>query len=358
MRLLGAMGIALLVGVAAPEARACESEGFYTGLNLKPWTTSPTIAEDGVLAVDAYVYAMNPEDALAKLTLTVTASGGGPVIAGEVESVPLDSGTHEGLGFHRVVVVWRPTASLAVGAYDVHAEVADQLLGSIDLSLTVEAGPGPPPSPPNASISPAMHDGEALERVCCETGEDSCGGHLNCEPTRVQVVPGFNIAASLVAADRERASLWIARWEDGAVGPPLPRPSLIYFPEEGPLRAEWPDMQRFPTRLTEVSGEVCIVAGATSLVDGSVAIGAPVCGMFEPAFEEGRAPVYPAAAGEPFAECLTPPVFEADGSPYPRVAESGCRISATRATPLALLGMLGMLGMLVRRRRRGGSPGS
>ena len=348
MRLVGLVAAMCAVLVAAPRARACESEGFYSGLNLKPWTSSPTIATDGVLAVDAYVYATTPEEALAKLTLTVTASGGGPEIAGELASVTLDSREHEGLGFHQVVVIWRPTAALAVGLYEVHGEVSDQLFGAIDLALTVVDGPGPPLSPPNASISPAMQDGEARERVCCETGEDSCGGHLNCEPTRVLVVPGFNISASLVAADHERASLWIARWQDGVVGPPVPRPSLLYFPEDGPLRAEWPDVRRFPTLLAEASGEVCVVAGATSLVDGSVAIGEPVCGMFEPAFEEERAPAFPAAEGEPFAECLTPPVFEADGSPYPRVADSGCRVADPRGgAPLVVVVLLG------RRRRRG-----
>jgi hypothetical protein len=327
------IGLSMVAALAVPRvAGACSGYSFYEGLTVKPYTDGERrIAADGVLAFDAFINGATPEEALAQFSLTLTPEGGGPAIAGEVShrtiaTAPLS----EVSDYQEIVLVWRPAAPPQPGTYQADVIAPGEIgIDEWSFPVVVEAAAAAPLAPPRVETARAIStDGETLEAVCCETGQSSCGDHSYCEPTRVRVVPGFTITATLEPADVERALLWVAPWDGQAPGVPYERMNAWFSrPEDVPWWAEWTD--RHDILLPELSGEHCIVIGATSLIDGGTAISAPYCGELTAAYEESRA-LDLEPEGDPytgFNECLGPPVYEHDGSPYPREAEGGCRLA-------------------------------
>jgi hypothetical protein len=339
------MGLVMTVVAAAPRlADACTSDSLDRGLTIVRAAEPRTIASDGVLAFDAFILGEAPEVALARFALTLTPEGGGPAIAGEASHRVLGVAPFDELAdYQEIVLVWRPETPLEPGTYLAETTVTDEHGGHdrYEFTVVVDAAAAPPISAPRVEIGRvATLDDEVLERVCCETGLSSCGTHSVCQPARVRVVPGFIVNATLAPADVERALLWVAPWDGQAPGLPYERMNPWYrYPEFGPWWSEWRDEIRLP----DAVGERCIVIGATSLIDGSTAFGAPICGELTAASEEPRTPMFPPPHDT--YQCLTPPVYEHDGSPYPPEPERGCRLAATGPGPLLLV-------LLALRRRR------
>lgn len=348
------IGLLMSAALAVPRvADACSSESFYDGLTVKPYTYDERrIAADGVLAFDGFIKNATPEEALAQWSLTLVPEDGGPAIGGEVSlriiaTAPLS----EIADYQKIVLVWRPAAPLQPGTYRADVVDTSDFGRNWEFPVIVDAAAAPPLSPPRVETArPITEIGETLERICCEKGQSSCGDHSYCEPTRVRMVPGFRIEASLEPADVERATLWVAPWDGQKAGAPYERMDPWYrHPEDVPWWAEW--TYERPILLPALAGEHCVVVGATSLIDGSTAISAPLCGELTAAYEEAREPKIESEdpyGSDRWASCQGPIVYEHDGSPYPRVAERGCRIAGERSGWLLLL-----VPLALRRRRRG-----
>jgi len=346
--------MALFTGAAltsARPARACSSVDLEPGLTFKTARDARQIADDGVLAFDAFVRDEAPEVALARFSLYLSSETGGEAVTGELSHRFLGGAAYDLLDdYSEIVVVWRPAAPLAPGQYTAHATLMTGFPVEWSFPVVVVDAPAAPLSPPRVQdIATAEFDHEARERVCCEQGPTSCGPRSLCLPTRVQVVPGFRVGASLEPADVERAWLWVAPWDGEGPGAPFERMNRWQaFPDEGrPWWSEW--TIQHDIRLPEAAGERCIVVGATSLIDGSVALAPPFCGELAAAREETRTPDFVGFDGGDV--CLGPPVYEHDGSPYPPEPTGGCRMASTGAAPLVVL-----VALAARRRRRAGRP--
>lgn len=344
--LLGLLAIAALLAPRA--ADACTTDSLDRGLTVRPPPQEERqIAGDGVLAFDAFIRGVEPEVALAQFALTLTPEGGGPPITGENSHRTLASQPYDDIDdYQEIVLVWRPSSPLAPGVYTAQVTLENDLFREWSFPVVVDAAAAPPLSPPLIKhVDPAGIVDEELERVCCETGQTSCGDHSVCHPTRVRVVPGFAVSATLEPADLERAYLWVAPWDGQAAGPPYERMNFWRAsPDLSPWWSEW--TFRHPIALPDAAGERCVVVGATSLIDGSTALSRPFCHTLEAAHEEARTPMFDPGDSD-IVQCLGPPVYEHDGSPYPPEPDGGCRLAATRPGPLlALL-------LLIARRRRG-----
>lgn len=339
------MGLVTIVALTTPRpADACTAVSLDRGLTVIPSPVEERrIAGDGVLAFDAFIRDEPPELALTRFSLALTPEDGGPAIAGTASHRLL--GTHpytEIEDYQQIVLVWRPAAPLAPGPYTAEATLEREFGPDVwTFPVVVEDAPAPPLAPPQIDAAEALEfDDEALERVCCEVGQSSCGTSSMCEPTRVRVVPGFGVRASLAAADIERAYLWIAPWDGQAAGLPFDRSNHWYSrPWTQPWWSEWESLQ--PILLPDAAGETCVVVGATSLIDGSTALAEPICRELAAAHEEPRTPDF-APVDDGFGPpCLTPPVYEHDGSPYPPEPASGCRIAPTGSGAFLLLLLAG-----------------
>lgn len=337
--------------IAARPAAACETSVLPRGLTVVAAASSGRqIAADGVLAFDAFIRAEAPEVALARFSLTLAADGGGPEVSGTVSHVTLASRAYDTSDdYQEVVVIWRPSAPLAAGSYAAELTITDSLgtLDSRSFAVTVTDGAAPPLAPPTIARAESDAFDETLARVCCEVGEDSCGVNRVCEPARVRVVPGFTVEAALAPADVERAYLWVAPWDGEKPGAPFERMNDWYIQPDQPWWSGW--AARNAILLPEAEGERCIVVGATSLIDGSTVLAAPSCGELTAAHEEDRTPTFPAPSDVFQRPCLSPPVYEDDGSPYPREA-GGCRLA-----PGPGPGPLLLVVWALRRRRRAAS---
>ncbi|MDC0666562.1 hypothetical protein [Nannocystis radixulma] len=343
--------LALFTGVAlasARPARACSSDDLDRGLTIKTPSDPRQIAGDGVLAFDAFIRGEAPEVALARFSLYLSSETDGEMVSGEVSHRLLGTAAYGLLDDHsEIVLVWRPEAPLAPGEYVAHATLMESFPIGWSFPVVVVDAPAAPLSPPRVEdIAAAEFDHEARERVCCEQSTTSCGPRSLCLPTRVQVVPGFRVRATLEPADVERAWLWVAPWDGEEPGAPFERMNPWQtYPDARPWWSEW--TVAHDIRLPEAAGERCIVVGATSLIDGSVALAPPVCGELAAAREEARTPEFAGFDGG--QACISPPVYEDDGSPYPPEPAGGCRLAGSGAPPLLVLVVL-----VGRRRRRAG----
>lgn len=331
-------------GLAAPRpAGACKIASFQRGLHVGDNLAQAVLAADGVIAFDAYVRGESIESGLARFTMTLTPDAGGPAITGTVEHQPLGSDLLDYTDdLHQIVLVWRPDVALAPGDYTAAAHIERPEAGPEEwtVPITVTDVSGPPLSPPLVALAaPAAFVVEELDRVCCETPEDSCGDHTVCYPTRVRTVPGLQIDATVAPADTERAYVWVAPWDGQAAGAPYPRiDAWAYGPGMNPFFSAW--SRYLDLRLPDAAGTICVVVGATSLIDGSTAVGAPICVDLVAAHEEPGITDWPTDE-----QCLSEPIYEDDGRPFHDTA-SGCRLAAS-PPGLALLALL-----LLRRRRR------
>lgn len=347
------LGLLTILALAAPRrVEACSIITPEYGLTIKRPYQDRQIASDGVLAFDAVILGETPEVALARFSLTLTPYTGGPAITGETSHKLLGTEPYTAIdSFQDVALVWRPAMPLAPGFYTANATLQGpwEQPEMWDFAVVVDDAPAPPLSPPRVEkVETRVFDDEELERICCETSLDSCGGSSLCEPLRVLVVPGFTIRAALEPADIERAYLWVAPWDGQAAGPAFERTVPWYDEPDQPTYSQWTWLNDF--RLPDAAGEFCLVVGATSLIDGSTVLTAPICRELTAAHEEPRK-IRLSFGDSAWQQCLTPPVYERDGSPYPPEPDSnaGCRLADTNpgAGPLALLLLLA-----ARRRRR------
>lgn len=346
------LGLLTILALAAPRrADACSIISPEYGLTIKEANEDRQIASDGVLAFDAVILGETPEVALARFSLTLTPEAGGPAITGELGHKLLGTEPYTAIdSFQDIALVWRPAMPLAPGVYTANATLQGpwEQPAMWDFSVLVVDTPAPPLSPPRVdSVEAAVFDDQQLERICCETSLDSCGESSLCEPLRVLVVPGFTIRAALDPADIERAYLWVAPWDGQAAGPPFERTVPWHRETDLPTYAEWTWLNDF--RLPDAAGEFCLVVGATSLIDDSTVLSAPICRELTAAHEEPRT-ITLSTESTGGSQCLTAPVYERDGSPYPPEPDSnaGCRLAD--ANPGA--GPLALLLLLAARRRR------
>lgn len=352
------IGAAMVLAAAAlwapTPARACSYSDLSPGLTVYS-SDAKTIAADGVLAFDAYFFGADIADVSTRFTLTVTRDGA--PVAGSLEFLTLWSGApgflrdevvEDATLLHQLVIVWRPAAPLAPGAYagvmwveypggtNYHDEMNP-------LAITVTDAPGPPLAAPEfEAIGGEMVAREVLEQACCETGYDSCSHDSLCKPTRVFEVPGFRIGTALPEIHRERAYLWVAQFVDGTPGAPQPThtPWLRPWEDSAPLFAQWSDFN--PVGFDEARDEYCVVLGATSLIDGSSATSEPFCATLAGPREETLTPEFAlyTESDDPW-DCLEPPVYAHNGEPYPEGAEEpanqGCRIAGGGAWGLLMV---------------------
>lgn len=339
----------LVLVTAARPAGACSTVEPRHGLTvLGPPAAVRTIAADGVIAFDALARGEPADVALARLSLTLTPDDGGPAIIGALSYHSLGREPYTLVDdLEQLVLVWRPAAPLAPGAYTAAATLQIDLSepDSWDFPVVVSDVPAAPLSPPPAPLVLAGEfDDEQFERVCCEVAQSSCGDSSVCQPTRVRVVPGLTVEAALAPADLERAYLWIAPWDGQTPGAPFGRVARWFGgPDESPYWSAWPRSR--PIRLPDAAGTTCVVVGATSLIDGSTALADPICHELAAAHEEARTPEISASSGDDTRECLGPLFYEDDGRPYPSEPAAGCRVGAAPPSLAALL-------LLVARRRR------
>lgn len=367
MRVLVGVLLGLMVLAHEPAARACSVNSPDPGLSLYTEENDDrTLAADGVLAIDGYVFDMSVAAATESLDVAVTLEGA--PVAGAIEVQTLRAGVYDSGGIYagtresyQVLIVWRPAAPLVAGEYAVTLTwdpPPTEIYGPMDpppeqrlTRFTATGEVGPPPAAPALVGGPADIVAEELARACCATFQSSCGGDSLCRPIEVRHEPGFRFGAVAAADQRERVILWTAEVKDGVVG----EPTITSAPWPG-WRGEIPLFSQLPMdtviRFADVRDEYCVVIGATSLIDGTSATGTPVCAAMPAPYDETLTPEFTQFDPETFeGECLGPPVYEDDGAPYPEGAEeqSGCRSGERGPWGLAVLAGL----LLVRVRRRG-----
>lgn len=340
-------------------ASACSIDSPNFGLTFHRFPE--TIPQGGVLALTASVHATTVEMAMARLTeFRVTRDD--IEVPGALEVLTISSATtYDRLQHHDLILVWRPQQPLVIGdTLVLRYTLLDDFSGGEPISFTVTDEPTVIALPPVQAFGRAAQINES-DRVCCEVGRDSCDQSSLCLPTHAEQVPSLSLDAARLAGTWPQGYLWAAMLDaDGVPGPRLARPA---DPDPGleiedPPWASWPHEILFPA---DSPAPYCVVLGATSLVDGTTLVSDPLCVTadaldgFDALGPITLEPDLRAHALTRGRECLGDPVYEADGSPYPAVAEpkAGCRTTSEPAPP-ALLLLLLALGRS--RRRTTGRP--
>jgi hypothetical protein len=345
-----AIAVALLaalagwLGVATP-AGACETEGTPLGLTLlRPLPL--TLPQGGVLPLTAVAIGVDLGAELSALPpFHVTRDD--VEVAGTLATVTIATGLDAaGLRVHELIQVWRPKAPLAVGD-TLLVTYTDRYLSAETWPVTVTAPPEPV-TLPNVLATGHSVRVDAGERVCCEILADSCDQTSLCQPTLARDIPALAVMGARLAGDPPQAWLWVARADaKGQPGPSLLRVPDADAPFGRPAWTEWSADISFPAG--DAAPPYCVVVGTTSLIDGSRQVSEPLCVDAEDVGPIGTVeltPDLPAYAIEKNRECVSDPVYEADGSPY-KAPAGGCAV-APRPAPAALL----LLMLLLRRRRR------
>ncbi len=331
-------------------AEACTTNDPEQGLRIyHPFPK--TMPQGGVLAITASVLGATVDTAMADLTeFRVTHDD--VEVPGALEVVTLSSATGpSALQYHELILVWRPQQPLVVGdALVLHYTHRPDEFEPHTVPFIVDDAPTTITLPGLRAIGSAVEVDESAW-VCCEVLADSCNTTTRCLPTRVQRVAGVTLPDARLAGDWPQGYLWAARVDaQGEVGPRLPRVHDPYplAPHE-PSWAAWPDPIVF-TR--DDAAPYCVVLGATSLVDGTSLVSGPLCVTAEQVGELGELELeadFSAQTSDVIRECVSDPVYEADGSPYPPREASGCR---TTPNPGSLAMLLLGLGLLSTRRIR------
>lgn len=344
--LLVAAGLCL----AAPRpASACSTTSRPIGLTLRG-PPPRTLPHGGVLPVGGEVYGTSVATAMTHVSeFRVTRDDVDLDGALEVVTIASDA-TPEGLQAHDVVLVWRPQEPLTVGdALVLHVGQDDAALPGLTVDITVVAAPTDATLPTITTSTRVVEVAEP-ERICCEIVADSCDRTSMCLPTRARRLPALSLQGARLPGAAQ-GYLWVARQDaKGEPGPPLLRAPYRYgLDEEAPVFATWSSDVLF----TDAAPPHCVIVGVTSLVDGATVVADPLCidaadtgalGVVE------LEPDLPAHALANNRECVSDPVYEADGSPYPREpASDGCRAAPRTTPPLVLL----LLACARVRRRRG-----
>lgn len=336
------LALALCLALTPRDADACTTDALDSGLTLQgPFPQ--VLPGGGVLAISAMVRGVSVDAAVADFG-ELRVSRDDLDLAGALEFVTVASGLgDDGLQLHEVIVVWRPQEPLVVGEQlDVLYTDGDGFDTTWSASVGAAAAPATLPE-----ISPVARtvqiDGP--ERVCCELRADSCDLVSLCLPTSFRETAAMTLQGASLPDIKPQSYLWLARIDaDGAREAPLLRPIDRDF--EGTTWTTWLG----PVVFTDRDAPYCVIAGVTSLVDGTTVESEPLCLTAE---QVGPLETIefdldlPAVARGIFRECVSDPVYEADGSPYPRVASGGCRTAPTPG-PAGLL----LLALALLRRRR------
>lgn len=323
--------------VTAPNvARACSTINLPSGLSVYS-PEQRTIASDGVLGFDAFVLGPDVADVTATLELEVLRDG--VPVAGSVEFLELYAGPTifaspphaDAELLHQFLIVWRPAEPLAPGLLTGEIAADGFPPTGTRFEVTVTDTPAPPLTAPKfLSIMGDEVVTDVYEKLCCETGLDSCGGETLCTATEVRHAPAFRMSAALPAGQQARAYLWAMPVLDGQAGARIPSHEPIPYNFDEPLWSRW--STQFPLRFDVAASEYCVILGATSLIDGTSVASEPHCEPLQPPRDVSLTPTLPPddADGLP-DECLTPPILvpgDASADDAPEHSPSGCRLAA------------------------------
>lgn len=346
---LGLFG-GLVPGLATPEALACstgspEIRYIYVQAERRP------ISPDGVIPIAVEALRMDLVEEVSTMT-AVLVDGEGIETPAEITAIDLSPPPSPGIESLRDgLVLVAPASELAPdSAYTLTiTNTKDPEYPYTEIEVSIETSSGlfkAPTLVPTFAVEAGYRNVE--ERMCCETGNSSCGDSYSCSNTRVRLTPSARVEAAIDLADQPFGLPWVARSDDGVLTERhYPTLSLPFLYEDLEEREAWTYAAHdFP--LSAQSGTRCFVAGVTNLRS----LEDQASEIFCVDTDQETLPAEEVLESEPsdsdngIIECVGPWITEEVGAG--ESVDGGCRVGGEGASAGLLLLLLARL-----RRRRG-----